>query len=103
MRLATLLAAVLIGAGTASPLYAASKPAPREKECVIQGERIDCSCVGKSDKPNDPSGQGRCRDDRAEQGASLLQTPGRPAARWALPRDGRRSADLSTGEAPNHV
>ena len=79
MRLATLLATVLIGAGGVSPLSAASNPAPREKACVIQGERIDCSCVGKSDKPNDPSGQGRCRDDRAGQGASLLQTPARSA------------------------
>ena len=80
MRLATLLATVLIGAATASPLYAASKPAPREKECVIQGERIDCSCLGKSDKPNS-SGQGRCRDDRVGQGALLFQTPVRPVVR----------------------
>ena len=80
MRLAILLATVLIGAATASPLYAASKPAPREKECVIQGERIDCSCVGKSNKATS-SGQGRCRDDRAGRGASLLQPPARPVVR----------------------
>jgi hypothetical protein len=80
MRLATLLATVLIGAGGVLPLYAASNPAPREKECVIQGERIDCSCLGKSDKPNS-SGQGRCRDDRVGQGALLFQTPVRPVVR----------------------
>ena len=80
MRLAILLATILVGAGGLSPVSAASKSAPGEKQCVIQGERIDCSCVGNSEKP-DPSGQGRCRDDRIGQGASLLQTPGRPIAR----------------------
>jgi hypothetical protein len=81
MRLASLLVTmIIIGAGTASPLWAASKPAPREKECVIQGERIDCSCLGKSER-RDPNAQRRCRDDRVGQGASLLQTPVRPLAR----------------------
>jgi len=81
MRLATLFAAaMLIGVGGVSPLNAASTPPPREKECVILGERIDCSCAGKSDKPNS-SGQGRCRDDRVGQGALLLQTSVRPIVR----------------------
>jgi hypothetical protein len=80
MRLATLLATMIIGAGSGAPLYAASKPAPREKECVIQGERIDCSCLGKSEQ-QDRNAQRRCRDDRVGQRASLLQTPVRPVAR----------------------
>jgi len=102
MRLATLLATVLVGAGGLSPLYAASRSAPGEKQCVIQGERIDCSCVGKSEKP-DSNGQWRCRDDRVGQRASLLQTPIRLIARRAWLRDDRRSTMLLAVEAPSHV
>lgn len=78
MRSATLLATALIGVGSVSPLSAAAHP--RDKECMIQGERIDCSCLGKSDKRNSGS-QARCRDDRVGQGASLSQTPVRPVVR----------------------
>jgi hypothetical protein len=71
MGRAIVVAAVMIAAGGSSPLLAAPKDDPRSKECVIQGERIDCSCVGQPDRPN-RDGKRRCRDDRVHQGALLL-------------------------------
>lgn len=61
------VAAVMIAAGGSSPLHAASRDDSRSKECVIQGERIDCSCVGKAEKPS-RDGKRRCRDDGMHQG-----------------------------------
>jgi hypothetical protein len=78
MRLALLVPAVLISVSAASSAYAESKPASNVGECVIQDQRIDCSCVGAPDAAYRASGR-RCRDDRVQQNTSWLTPLPRPS------------------------
>jgi len=79
MRTYAFLPAVLISISAASSAYAESKAAPTVRECVIQGQRIDCSCVGTPDGPRRAIGR-QCRDDRVQQETSWLTPPPRPSA-----------------------